>query len=143
MPESIVLQGVTLVICWDHSVPIHAILCCMYLPYQYQQIRQWLARHPRFPHSLIYSRSQLATHAALLWLASTTVPQGWQNPVNFAQSHYSFCCGTKYFHEIVPMLTLWVILSLWCMNCDCMMVPSCEILVTKLHSVMILAVLHI
>ena len=33
MPESVVLQGVTLVLCWDHSVPIHAILCCMYLPY--------------------------------------------------------------------------------------------------------------
>ena len=29
------------------------------------------------------------------------------------------------------------------MNCDCMMVPSCEIFVTKLHSVMILVVLHI
>ena len=42
----------------------------------------------------------------------------------------------KYFYEIVS-LTFWVILYLWYMHCDCMMVPSCEILVTKLHSVMI------
>ena len=141
MPESIVLQGVTLVICWDHSVQIHAILCCMYLPYQYQQIRQWLARHPRFPHSLIYSRSQLATHAALLWLASTTVPQGWQNPVNFAQSHYSFCCG-KVFPRNSAIDLMGHIVSL-VHELYSMMVPSCEILVTKLHSVMILVVLYI
>ena len=48
----------------------------------------------------------------------------------------------KYFYEIVS-LTFWVMLYLWYTNCDCMMVPSCEILVTKLHSVMILVVLHI
>ena len=44
-------------------------------------------------------------------------------------THFSWD-EAKYFHEIMP-LTFWVILSLWYTNYDCMMVPSCEILVTK------------
>ena len=56
-------------------------------------------------------------------------------------THFSWD-EAKYFHEIMP-LTFWVILSLWYMNYDCMMTQCpLEILVTKLHSAMILVVLH-
>ena len=70
-------------------------------------------------------------HMQHLWLAST-VPQGWQNPVNFAQSHHHFCSSfrltidfarpsipstapfpwdvEKYFHEIVPLTFLVMII---------------------------------
>ena len=120
----------------------------MHLPYK-QQIWQWPACMSSQASTLIVDVS--LRHMQHLWLAST-VPQGWQNPVNFAQSHHHFCSPfrltidfarpsipstttpfpwdvEKYFHEIVP-LTFWVILYLWYMNCDCMMMPSCEILVT-------------
>ena len=80
-----------LVLCLDHSVQIphsqhylfQAILCCMHLPYK-QQFRQWPACMSSQASTLIVDVS--LRHMQHLWLAST-VPQGWQNPVNFAQSH--------------------------------------------------------
>ena len=159
MPESVVLQGGTSSMlgsfcpCRYHVHSQHylfqAILCCMHLPYK-QQIRQWPACMSSQASTLILIVDVSLRHMQHLWLSST-VPQGWQNPVNFAQSHHHFCSSfrltidfarpsipstapfpwdvEKYFHEIVP-LTFWVILYLWYMNCDCMMMPSCEILVT-------------
>ena len=147
MPESVIFQGVTLVLCWHHSVQIHAIFSACFLT-TYTLLHAYaLPDACSTVVAGINCATRVAKSCELCTITSLFLLINFRKTIYFARppipstTHFSWD-EAKYFHKIVP-LNFWIILSLWYMHYDCMMVPSCEILVTESHFLMILVVLHI